>query len=448
MTSRSVLPAIPHRPILTSRSPQNHAKPTSHPPELVLNHFSTPLGLSLATLLSSLFLPPSTADVLSSQGYAGRQVVLAQNSRDFVFLRRYRYMFALKSHALGSKKKVGLERQGPAEEADEVIKARFQEIGPRMTVKMRWIRRGALGETGDERNAREKVEKAEGLEMELPVEGGEDEEGDIDMAETGGKDEQGGEGEEDEEKEAAKAIGLDEQDPDGQPTFDFNAAAASAEASRGPEPSTSSIAPSKRVKGPRLVPRKRKLPYHALLRPPPSPSPPPGYVEESAPAPLPSKDGKNKEKSILSTVGKTWHAGRGEGGVRESAKRREWGWEVSPILLVNGDNTDVRMCRRGCKSAEGSSSFREGVPRRVDGLVCGLAGMERVLVHCHLHPSPPPIPNHQTLSPALSVVQSSKTPNSQSVYQPTSLSLASMILALVYNSTPLLTVYSCPPECH
>lgn len=351
------------QPLLTqSARAQNHAKSTSHPPELVLNHFSTPLGLSLASLLSHLFLPPSTAEVLAAQGYQGRQVVLAQNSRDFVFIRRYRYMFALKSHALGSKKKVGLERQGPANpDEDDTIKARFQEIGPRMTVKMRWIRRGALGETGDERQERERAEKGEegGI-----VEGGEDEEGDIDINETGGTNEAAQDDDEAaEEKEAAKAIGLDDKDADGQPNFDFAAAAAEAEASRAAAgPSTATAKPAKPVKRPRTIPRKRKLPYHALLRPPPSPSPEPGY-QESQPVPLPSKDGKIKESSLLSTVGKTWHAGKGEGGVREGKKRREWGWEVSFGFLGSGSGTkadQVRVRRRGCKSAGASSSFRSG----------------------------------------------------------------------------------------
>ncbi|KAK4699175.1 hypothetical protein P7C70_g7087, partial [Phenoliferia sp. Uapishka_3] len=83
------LSLLPHGPtahfrltgITLCQDIKNHAKATPHPPELVLNHFSTPLGLSLASLLSHLFLPPSAAEVLESQGFAGRQVVLAQNSR-------------------------------------------------------------------------------------------------------------------------------------------------------------------------------------------------------------------------------------------------------------------------------------------------------------------------------------------------------------------------------
>lgn len=253
-------------------------------------------------------------------------------------------MFALKSHQLGSKKKVGLEKQGVVDEMDdEVIKARFQEIGPRMTIKMRWIRRGGLGETGDERDAREKEEKEQGIDASFGEGAGpqEDADGDAEMGEVGGKggDATGDGDDEEDERAAAKAIGLDEEDADGQPNFDFNAAAAAAEASNQAGPSEPPAA--KPPKGPRTVPRKRKRPYHALLRPPPSPSPPPGF-QDSEPIPLPAGNGKGqKEASILSTVGKTWHAGKGEGGVREARKRSEWGWEVSlptfpPLALCFG----------------------------------------------------------------------------------------------------------------
>lgn len=266
-------------------------------------------------------------------------------------------MFALKPEKVASmlKKKVGLEKQDSmAEGEDEVIRARFQEIGPRMTVKMRWIRRGALGETGNERSAREKGEKAAGLTPEVSG---------LDEELEGAEKDVGEEGEEEEEERAAKEeIGIDEADEDNQPNFDFNSAASTAESSLLPTPSLPLPTPKEKIKKPRTVPRKRKLPYHALLRPPPSSSPPPGYVD-SEPAPLPPTDGKKREISLLSTVGKTWHAGKGEGGVRESKKRREWNWEVSLFaslfLHIDRVGTDwgFVVVRRRCKSREENSSF-------------------------------------------------------------------------------------------
>lgn len=104
--------AIPH-----------HGRPTSHFPELVLSNFSTPLGLSLGTLLQSCF--PPLPDL------SGRQVVSLQNSRDFVFVRRWRYAFAKRDEVL-------------LKPGDEKFRTRLQELGPRFTLKLRWLKRGTL----------------------------------------------------------------------------------------------------------------------------------------------------------------------------------------------------------------------------------------------------------------------------------------------------------------
>ncbi|KAH9441294.1 hypothetical protein MJO28_015729 [Puccinia striiformis f. sp. tritici] len=109
--------------IVPSKAIPGHAKPTSHFPELVLSNFSTPLGLSIGTLLQSVFPPLPELE--------GRQVVSMQNQRDFVFFRRYRYVFA-------EREKVFLK------DGDENIRTRLQEIGPRFTLKVRWLKRGTL----------------------------------------------------------------------------------------------------------------------------------------------------------------------------------------------------------------------------------------------------------------------------------------------------------------
>ncbi|KAG0149741.1 hypothetical protein CROQUDRAFT_59030 [Cronartium quercuum f. sp. fusiforme G11] len=109
--------------IVPSKAIPGHAKPTSHAPELVLSNFSTPLGLSIGTLLQSVFPPLPQLE--------GRQVVSVQNQRDFIFFRRFRYMFA-------EREKMFLKS------GDETIRARLQEIGPRFTLKIRWLKRGTL----------------------------------------------------------------------------------------------------------------------------------------------------------------------------------------------------------------------------------------------------------------------------------------------------------------
>ncbi|KAK4050433.1 Ribosome production factor 1 [Microbotryomycetes sp. JL201] len=314
-----------------------HAKPTSHPPELVLNHFQTPLGLSLASLLSQLFLPPTAAEVLSRQGFAGRQVVLAQNSRDFVFVRRYRYMFVLKSHQLGKtvKKKQELEKMRPDDpEDDDTIKTRFQEIGPRMTVKMRWIRRGALGETQEERQRRQASEQTD--DADLVAEFGETAKGQgVEMDEVGeerGDERMNVDGDEEydddaeEERAAAKAVGLDGNSD--QPHFNMPDLPEETTEMNNASQANSVERDGLPLKRPRDRPRNRKKPSHPLLRPSPSPEP----EDEPSFVPLPPRNGKKQasaeEQSALSTVGKTWHPGKGEGGVREDKKTREWEWHA------------------------------------------------------------------------------------------------------------------------
>lgn len=130
---------LPHGPcahfrltnIALHRQISKSANPTSHVPELVLSNFSTPLGLTTGRLLQSLFPP--------MPNFVGRQVVAIHNQRDFIFFRRFRYMFALREGEASAKlaKERGL---------DEQLRTRMQEIGPRFTLKIRWLKRGTLGE--------------------------------------------------------------------------------------------------------------------------------------------------------------------------------------------------------------------------------------------------------------------------------------------------------------
>ncbi|KAL8645298.1 MAG: hypothetical protein Q9210_006786, partial [Variospora velana] len=62
-----------------------HGRPTEHNPELILNNFRTPLGLLTAHLFRTVFPP--------QPDFQGRQVVTLHNQRDYIFLRRHRYVF-------------------------------------------------------------------------------------------------------------------------------------------------------------------------------------------------------------------------------------------------------------------------------------------------------------------------------------------------------------------
>jgi len=90
---------------------EGHGAATEHNPEILLNNFTTRLGRRVGRLLGSLF--PHKPD------FVGRQVVTMHNQRDYIFFRRHRYMF----------------KEGGAG-------ADLQELGPRFTLKPRWVLAG------------------------------------------------------------------------------------------------------------------------------------------------------------------------------------------------------------------------------------------------------------------------------------------------------------------
>ena len=113
-----------------------HGNPTNHYPELILNGFRTPLGLLTAHLFKSLFPPHPEVQ--------GRQVVTAHNQRDYIFLRRHRYVFREKRAS--EKSLQGAD--GKLVEGVEGIRAGLQELGPRFTLKLRRVDKGVQGASG------------------------------------------------------------------------------------------------------------------------------------------------------------------------------------------------------------------------------------------------------------------------------------------------------------
>ncbi|KAK4151517.1 ribosome production factor 1 [Chaetomidium leptoderma] len=114
-----------------------HGNATNHYPELLLNGFQTPLGLLAAKSMHTLFPPKPEL--------AGRQVLTLHNQRDYIFFRRHRYIFR---DARPTEKNV---QGADGKEMDGVkgIRAGLQEIGPRMTLKLRRVDKG-LGRAGSE----------------------------------------------------------------------------------------------------------------------------------------------------------------------------------------------------------------------------------------------------------------------------------------------------------
>lgn len=117
-----------------------HGNPTNHYPELILNNFRTPLGLLTARLFLTLFPPQPELQ--------GRQVVTLHNQRDYIFVRRHRYVFRDKKKT--EKSVVGAD--GKVVEGVEDIRAGLQELGPRFTLKLRRVDKGVgrAGSTGDD----------------------------------------------------------------------------------------------------------------------------------------------------------------------------------------------------------------------------------------------------------------------------------------------------------
>ncbi|KAJ5953461.1 Anticodon-binding [Penicillium verhagenii] len=115
-----------------------HGKATDHWPELILNNFRTPLGLLTAHIFRTLF-PPMPE-------FQGRQVVTLHNQRDYIFVRRHRYVFREKRET--EKAVVGAD--GKEIEGVEGIRTGLQELGPRFTLKLRRVDKGIQRASGQE----------------------------------------------------------------------------------------------------------------------------------------------------------------------------------------------------------------------------------------------------------------------------------------------------------
>lgn len=107
--------------VIPSSDVPHRGNASSHVPELVLNGFSTRLGHRAGRFLGSLF--PHNAQ------FQGRQVATFHNQRDFIFVRHHRYVFEKGNEVI-------------KESGKKKTKARLQELGPRFTLKMRWLQEG------------------------------------------------------------------------------------------------------------------------------------------------------------------------------------------------------------------------------------------------------------------------------------------------------------------
>lgn len=124
-----------------------HANDTGHYPELILNNFKTPLGILTAHLFKGLF--PAAPEL------EGRQVLTLHNQRDYIFVRRHRYVFRDKRET----EKPITGNDGKPIKGVEDVKVGMQEIGPRMTLKLRRIDREVQFKSGQEWEWKGRMEK-------------------------------------------------------------------------------------------------------------------------------------------------------------------------------------------------------------------------------------------------------------------------------------------------
>jgi ribosome production factor 1 len=122
---------------------KGHGRTTTHQPEVILNNFNTRLGRRVGRFVGSLF--PHAPQ------FEGRQVVTFHNQRDFIFVRHHRYIFdeeeeeARKKFEQANQKRVA-EGKLPVERPgnEKGVKTKLQELGPRFTLKLRWLQQGTF----------------------------------------------------------------------------------------------------------------------------------------------------------------------------------------------------------------------------------------------------------------------------------------------------------------
>jgi len=106
-----------------------HGRVTEHRPEVVLNNFNTRLGLRVGRLFGSMF--PHEPE------FVGRQVATFHNQRDFIFVRYHRYMFEERRARPNKTQIVG-------KDGKTAVQVVTQELGPRFTLKLKWLQAGTF----------------------------------------------------------------------------------------------------------------------------------------------------------------------------------------------------------------------------------------------------------------------------------------------------------------
>jgi ribosome production factor 1 len=132
--------------VIPSTDIPQHGSATNHVPELVLNGFGTRLGHRVGRFLGSIF--PHNAQ------FQGRQVATFHNQRDYIFVRHHRYIFEegrtpddkttsthtppIQAEDNDAQATTKTDREEEKKKKNPT-RARLQELGPRFTLKLKWI---------------------------------------------------------------------------------------------------------------------------------------------------------------------------------------------------------------------------------------------------------------------------------------------------------------------
>jgi ribosome production factor 1 len=142
--------------VVTAQNIPNHGASTSHRPELNLFGFQTRLGVRMGRFLASLF------PLQVGPQYHGRQVATFHNQRDYIFVRQHRYIFNAKparrhDHDSTTGTTTATTKLPPLDTttaptavtgaaANMPVATRLQELGPRFTLKLRWLQDGVVSD--------------------------------------------------------------------------------------------------------------------------------------------------------------------------------------------------------------------------------------------------------------------------------------------------------------
>lgn len=98
---------------ITPELKRSHRDINAERPEVVLQQFTTRLGLTVGRMLGALFH--------QEPEFVGKRCVAFHNQRDYIFFRHYRYQFD-----------------------DQGKRTRLRELGPRFTLKLRSLQKGTF----------------------------------------------------------------------------------------------------------------------------------------------------------------------------------------------------------------------------------------------------------------------------------------------------------------